>query len=92
MSCTQVTTDCDVCVCVCAGEVIFSGTGSQALAHFASIGHACPAFTNPLDHIIDISSIDTRSEAAELQSAEQVCSVSLVFGCRDPNASVSRLG
>jgi hypothetical protein len=62
----------DCAVCVCAGEVVFSGTGPQALAHFASIGHECPAFTNPLDHIIDISSTDTRSEAAEVRSAEQV--------------------
>ena len=59
-------------LCGCAGEVVFSGTGPQALAHFASIGHECPAFTNPLDHIIDISSTDTRSEAAEVRSAEQV--------------------
>lgn len=54
------------------GRVAFHGTKEQALEHFAQAGHPCPDLTNPLDHFIDLTSIDTRSAAAERSSERQV--------------------
>eukprot|EP00042_Codosiga_hollandica_P026307 m.123320 g.123320 ORF g.123320 m.123320 type:complete len:637 (-) comp52155_c0_seq4:72-1982(-) len=54
------------------GKVAYFGDGMDALSHFGALGHNCPPFTNPLDFLIDISSIDTRSEESELRSSKQV--------------------
>lgn len=48
----------DEVILVSRGELIWSGPVSTMLQHFESVGYSCPAFTNPADFILDLSSID----------------------------------
>ncbi|ORY74754.1 P-loop containing nucleoside triphosphate hydrolase protein [Leucosporidium creatinivorum] len=54
------------------GSVVYSGQRSELLAHFSSLGHSPPEQVNPLDWIVDISSVDTREDEAEELSRERV--------------------
>lgn len=50
------------------GSTIFSGPTSNILSHFKSQGFEPSSNTNPLDFVVDISSIDTRDDVAEAES------------------------
>ena len=54
------------------GSVVYSGLRTDLLPHFSSLGHSPPKRTNPLDWVIDISSVDNRDDEAELESKERV--------------------
>ncbi|GJN93059.1 hypothetical protein Rhopal_006104-T1 [Rhodotorula paludigena] len=54
------------------GSPVFSGRRDEMLPHFASLGFPLPEHTNPLDFVIDISSIDSRSEKVEEATKDQV--------------------
>ncbi|GAA5886465.1 hypothetical protein JCM6882_001645 [Rhodosporidiobolus microsporus] len=54
------------------GSVVYSGSRAGMLPHFASLGHDLPPLTNPLDFVIDISSVDNRSDEAEEESSRRV--------------------
>ncbi|GAA5832082.1 hypothetical protein JCM11251_002811 [Rhodosporidiobolus azoricus] len=54
------------------GSVVYSGARTAMLPHFASLGHDLPPHTNPLDFVIDISSVDNRSDDAEAESSARV--------------------
>lgn len=54
------------------GNVVYRGVAAEILPYFAAQGYDAPAESNPLDFVIDISSIDNRSSAAELESKERV--------------------
>lgn len=54
------------------GSVVYSGSTSGCLPHFAQLGFQPQERTNPLDFLIDISSIDTRDEDNERESRERV--------------------
>lgn len=54
------------------GSVVYSGPRSDLLAHFSSLDLAPPKRTNPLDFVIDVSSIDNRDDEAERESQERV--------------------
>lgn len=55
-----------------AGSVIYSGETSAILDHFAQEGFVPPKLTNPLDFVIDVSSIDTRTDESEASTKERV--------------------
>jgi hypothetical protein len=54
------------------GQVAYSGEGRNMLQRFASLGHKCPAMTNPADFALDIVSVDLREERSEVASREIV--------------------
>jgi ABC-type multidrug transport system ATPase subunit len=55
------------------GSVVYSGRTRDVLPHFEQLGHALPdAATNPLDFLLDISSVDFRSPEAEVESKQRV--------------------
>lgn len=54
------------------GSVVYSGATRACLPHFARLGLRPQAQTNPLDFLIDISSVDTRDEDEERASRERV--------------------
>lgn len=52
------------------GSVVYSGAADRCLGHFAKLGHTPAEQTNPLDFIVDISSVDTRDEDSERESQQ----------------------
>jgi hypothetical protein len=54
------------------GSVVYSGPTSECLGWFRSLGHIPQDQTNPLDFLIDVSSVDTRGEEEERESRERV--------------------
>ncbi|GAA5902258.1 hypothetical protein JCM8208_007242 [Rhodotorula glutinis] len=54
------------------GSPVFSGPRERMLPHFASLGYDLPPHVNPLDFVIDISSVDSRSDKAEEESSARV--------------------
>ncbi|GAA5875055.1 hypothetical protein JCM3774_003416 [Rhodotorula dairenensis] len=69
------------------GNVVYRGVAADILTHFAAQGYNAPAESNPLDFVIDISSIDNRSADAELASKERVGQ--LVVAWREKEASMA---
>jgi len=47
------------------GKPAYAGSADGCLSYFQNIGHEMPPFTNPAEHVIDIVSVDNRSEEAE---------------------------
>ncbi|KAJ3092891.1 hypothetical protein HK102_000867 [Quaeritorhiza haematococci] len=47
------------------GRVAYSGRSTSFVDYFASINHTIPAFTNPADVALDLTSIDLRNEEQE---------------------------
>ncbi|KAG0658490.1 hypothetical protein C6P46_005733 [Rhodotorula mucilaginosa] len=69
------------------GNVIYRGVAAEILPYFAAQGYDAPAESNPLDFVIDISSIDNRSSVAELESKERVGQ--LVVSWREKEAAMA---
>ncbi|KAM0752952.1 P-loop containing nucleoside triphosphate hydrolase protein [Meredithblackwellia eburnea MCA 4105] len=55
-----------------SGSVVYSGRTSGILSHFADHGYVPADNTNPLDFVVDITSIDTRDDDSELATRERV--------------------
>ncbi|EGF82438.1 hypothetical protein BATDEDRAFT_86245 [Batrachochytrium dendrobatidis JAM81] len=80
------------------GRVAYSGPALQIMPHFIALGHELPAFTNPADYILDISSIDFRNAKAEATTRVQVdhivdywksCTLSTTLDLNDTKADVN---
>jgi hypothetical protein len=54
------------------GSPAFAGTTKDCLPYFAQLGHEMPPFTNPAEYLIDVVSVDNRSEEAETAAQERV--------------------
>jgi hypothetical protein len=54
------------------GSVVYSGPTERCLPHFAALGYEPEQQTNPLDFLIDVSSIDTRDADAEEESRKRL--------------------
>ena len=63
---------CDKLILLSRGRVVFFGSTADALIHFANLGFPCSNQVNPADHLIDISSIDSRDEDLEIESSARV--------------------
>ncbi|KAF7306405.1 Pleiotropic drug resistance proteins (PDR1-15), ABC superfamily [Mycena indigotica] len=66
------------------GDVVYSGRGEDSLAWFE--GHGCELRkeTNPLDFLIDVTSIDNRSADREEESKTRVAALVQAWKDRDP--------
>jgi hypothetical protein len=47
------------------GKPAYAGSANECLPYFQSLGHEMPPFTNPAEYLIDVASVDNRSEEAE---------------------------
>ncbi|GAA5883094.1 hypothetical protein JCM16303_006086 [Sporobolomyces ruberrimus] len=54
------------------GSVVYSGLRNDLLAYFRSLDLEPPKQTNPLDFVIDVSSVDNRDDRVEKESKERV--------------------
>lgn len=54
------------------GSVVYSGPKDSCLRYFARLGYTPPEQTNPLDFLIDISTVDYRDEKVECESRGRV--------------------
>lgn len=55
-----------------SGSIVYSGLRSQVLPYFARLGLEPRLHTNPLDFLLDISSVDQRTDEAEVTTGERV--------------------
>ena len=54
------------------GSPAFAGAAKDCLVYFAQLGYQMPPFTNPAEYLIDVVSVDNRSEEAESAAQERV--------------------
>lgn len=54
------------------GSPAYTGSARDCLGYFAKLGHEMPPFTNPAEHLIDVVSVDNRSEEAEAAAEDRV--------------------
>lgn len=54
------------------GSPAYAGSAENCLGYFAKLGHEMPPFTNPAEYLIDVVSVDNRSEEAEAVAEERV--------------------
>lgn len=62
----------DSVIILAGGKIVFSGTVSDALNHFASLDFNLPALTNPADFFLDITSIDHQSPEFKVESIKRI--------------------
>ncbi|ODN87104.1 ABC transporter [Cryptococcus wingfieldii CBS 7118] len=66
------------------GEIVYSGPRSSCLGWFYSLGHEVERGVNPLDFLIDISSVDNRTPENEESSLARVRSLVQAWNLRSP--------
>ncbi|KAK3598669.1 hypothetical protein CHS0354_020431 [Potamilus streckersoni] len=54
-----------------SGELSFCGGASELVPYFSRLGYPCPHYMNPMDHYIDLSSIDRRDKDLEVKTTER---------------------
>jgi ABC-type multidrug transport system ATPase subunit len=62
----------DNVVLLSRGSPAYAGKAIECLPYFAKLGHEMPAFTNPAEYLIDVVSVDNRSDEAESAAEERV--------------------
>lgn len=77
----------DNVVLLARGDVVYSGSRSACLQYFESLGHNLPAFVNPFDFIIDVASVDVRSEELEKVSKSRVNGLHAAWRQTSPSRS-----
>ncbi|KIR40028.1 ABC transporter [Cryptococcus deuterogattii 99/473] len=66
------------------GEIVYSGLRKDCLAWFYSLGYEVERGVNPLDFLIDISSVDNRTPENEEASIARVLSLVQAWNTRSP--------
>ncbi|WVQ94560.1 hypothetical protein IAU59_001640 [Kwoniella sp. CBS 9459] len=67
------------------GEIVYSGLRSDCLGWFKGLGHEVEKGVNPLDFLIDVSSVDNRTPEAEESSLERVRALTNAWNTRSPS-------
>jgi ABC-type multidrug transport system ATPase subunit len=62
----------DNVVLLTRGSPAYAGSAKECLPYFAKLGHEMPPFTNPAEYLIDLVSVDNRSEEAEAAAEHRV--------------------
>ncbi|KAK6907065.1 hypothetical protein I203_101054 [Kwoniella mangroviensis CBS 8507] len=73
------------------GEIVYSGLRSDCLGWFGSLGEHVEKGVNPLDFLIDVSTIDNRTPEAEETSRSRVSNLVNAWNSRSPNHFENRL-
>jgi ABC-type multidrug transport system permease subunit len=62
----------DMLLLLSEGQVVYFGPASNAISYFSKLNFVCPNFANPADYLLDISSIDSRTEENNEFTKKQV--------------------
>lgn len=62
----------DNVVLLTKGSLAYAGGAKECLPYFSTLGYEMPPFTNPAEYLIDLVSVDNRSEGAEAAAEERV--------------------
>ncbi|KAF2031046.1 P-loop containing nucleoside triphosphate hydrolase protein [Setomelanomma holmii] len=62
----------DNVVLLTKGSPAYAGSAEDCLSYFEKLGHEMPPFTNPAEYLIDLVSVDNRSEEAEAAAESRV--------------------
>lgn len=62
----------DTVVLLTRGSPAYAGSAKDCLAYFTNLGHDMPPFTNPAEYLIDLVSVDNRSDEAEAAAESRV--------------------
>ncbi|KAK3094013.1 hypothetical protein FSP39_022934 [Pinctada imbricata] len=54
------------------GEMVYFGGASQMVNYFNDIGYPCPTYANPLDHFVDLASVDRRNHDREQETSARL--------------------
>ncbi|XP_076095553.1 ATP-binding cassette sub-family G member 5-like [Mytilus galloprovincialis] len=54
------------------GEIVYFGKANQMVEYFGELGYPCPTYANPLDHYVDLASIDRRDRDLEVRTFAKV--------------------
>lgn len=65
----------DVLLLTAGGRVAYLGPRQDVVAFFRRLGYACPAATNPAEHLIDLVSVDTSSTTAAEKSRMRIAHI-----------------
>ena len=76
----------DVVLLAEGGLLLYSGPAEGALAHLEHEGMACPAGSNPAEHLLDVAAIDYSSPEAEQASRARVAKLAAAWASRDAGA------
>jgi len=69
------------------GRPLYFGPLAEMGPHFEAAGQPCPPLTNPGDHWLDISAVDTRSEAARADSLARLEALAAAWAARQHAAA-----
>ncbi|WVQ83463.1 hypothetical protein IAT38_005604 [Cryptococcus sp. DSM 104549] len=73
------------------GEIVYSGLRSDCLGWFSALGHEVEKGVNPLDFLIDTSSVDNRTPENEESSTARVHALVQAWNARSPTHWVDNL-
>lgn len=65
----------DNIILLARGAIVYAGPRSSCVEYFEGQGHQLPSFVNPFDFIIDVASIDLRSDESERISTARVAAL-----------------
>ena len=71
------------------GNPAYTGSTADCLSFFAGLGYEMPPFTNPAEYLIDVVSVDNRSEDAESAAQERISHILEAWRARSTNSSGS---
>ncbi|XP_060062819.1 ATP-binding cassette sub-family G member 5-like [Ylistrum balloti] len=77
------------------GSMVYYGNTNKLVEHFTLAGYPCPQYANPLDHYVDVASVDRRTREREILTTQkidklvQIYKDSLIFD--DMRQEVSKL-
>ncbi|KAH7106594.1 P-loop containing nucleoside triphosphate hydrolase protein, partial [Auriculariales sp. MPI-PUGE-AT-0066] len=78
----------DRLVLLTRGRVVYAGKTAEVLLHFAKQGYQPETDTNPLDFMIDVSSVDFRDDDAEAASKARVDKLIIAWKEEDARKSL----
>jgi len=62
----------DMLMLLCEGQLVYFGPAKYAVEYFSQLNFVCPQYSNPADYLLDIASIDIRTEAKSKKTNETI--------------------
>lgn len=75
---------CDDLILLSQGSLVYAGSAADATDHFASLGYAVPANTNPAEHYLQLISINGDSEETISESHARIDSLVRAYAEKHP--------
>ncbi|XP_072265876.1 ATP-binding cassette sub-family G member 5 [Pyxicephalus adspersus] len=61
------------------GELVFCGNPQEMITFFDDCGYECPEHSNPFDFFVDLTSVDTRTKAREMETYSRVHTIASAY-------------